>query len=417
MTQRLYHQDAYLREFEATVTAVRAADGGPAVALDRTAFSPTAGGQPCDRGQLAGRRVLDVREEDDEIWHVLEASGALQDGDRVHGRIDWERRFDHMQQHTGQHILSQAFLQTRGVQTIAVHMGQTCTLDLATADLTASDVESAERLANAVVLENRPVLIREVEPEEAEAMGLRRPPTPRARIRVVEVEGFDRSACGGTHVRTTCGVGPITVRGWERYKGGVRVEFLCGWRVLRDYHGSRGVLRDLVGQLTTGEADLPSAVARLRERLRGLERDLTDARARLLEAEADRLIGETGDPHLAAVRAPEERVGLPEPRVVGAVLAGRPIEDLRGLARALIARARCVAILAADPDRRLLVARSPGLGLDATAILRDALAGFGGRGGGKPEAAEGAAPDAPSAAALVDAARAAARRHLEARRA
>jgi alanyl-tRNA synthetase len=190
-------------------------------------------------------------------------------------------------------------------------------------------------------------------------------------------------------------VGSIVIRGWERYKGGVRVEFLCGWRALRDYRWTRALVRSLAAHLTTGEGELEAAVARLRERTRDLERDLAEARNRLLDLEAAEMIA------TAAERSP---------LIVAAVFTGRPADEVRALARAVTARAESVVIFAAEPDRRLLVARSPGIALDAAAILREALGQFDGRGGGKPDAAEGVAASAPSAAALVDAARAAVHR-------
>ncbi len=401
MTRRLYHVDAYQTDFEAVVTGIHGPDtGGPAVALGETAFYPASGGQPCDWGSLDGRRVRDVREDDGEIWHVLDAADGPDVGVRLRGVIDWERRFDHMQQHTGQHILSQAFLQAVGAQTISVHMDRTCTLDLQLSGLTDEQSVAVERLANGIVMENRSVLIREVDADGAAALGLRRPPKQTGRLRIVEVEGFDRSACGGTHVRASGEVGPIVIRGWERYKGGLRVQFLCGWRTLGDYRRTRGLVGGLAAQLTIGEGELDGAVARLRERARDLERELSEARGRLLEREAGDLI--------AAAAASGSA-----PLVVAAVFTGRAAEELRALARAVTARAGALVLFAADPDRRLLVARSPGLSLDAATILRDALVAFGGRGGGKPESAEGVAASAPSASALVDAARAAAETALQ----
>jgi alanyl-tRNA synthetase len=406
MVRKLYHSDAYRREFDSTVTAVRVgSDGVVFVALEETAFYPAAGGQPADTGRLDGIEVADVQEEEGEVWHRLgtaagsgtEAAGsAPRIGMRMRGVINWERRFDHMQQHTGQHILSQAFLRTLGAQTTSVHMGQTCTLDVSVPSVTEDQAAQVERLANTIVMEHWPVIIREVEPDEAAALGLRRPPRQTGRLRIVEVEGFDRSACGGTHVRATGEVGPVVIHGWERYKGGLRVEFLCGWRVLRDYHKTRRLVRGLAGQLTTGEDELDAAVARLRDRTRDLERELTDTRSRLLDLEAAEMIA-----------AATER----SPLIVSAVFTGRPADELRGLARAVTARAEALILFAAEPDCRLLVARSPGIGLDAAAILREALSPFGGRGGGKPEAAEGVAASAPSGAALVAAARAAVGRH------
>jgi len=401
VTVRLYHRDAYLRAFEANVIAVRGGDaGGPGIALAETAFYPEAGGQPPDWGEVGGLAVRDVRDEDGTIWHhVPDAATLPSPGARVTGAIDWERRFDHMQQHTGQHILSQAFLQTTGAQTLSVHMVKTCTIDIDASSLEAGALVRAEELANTVIMENRPVTTREVDLDGAVALGLRRPPKQTGLIRVVEVEGFDRSACGGTHVRATGEVGPISVREAERYKGGLRVEFLCGWRALHDARRARGVVRDLAGQFTVGEAELSDAVARLRDRAREGERALAEARLALVQ-------------HEAAAMLPAAPEAAGSATVIAVVFADRPMDELRALARAVTGQRAAVVIFATDPDRRVLVARSPSVAADAASILREALAGFNGRGGGRPDAAEGIAAGAPSARAVVDAAAAIAGRHL-----
>lgn len=403
MTKKLFHNNAYLREFDAQVSAVAPAlrdSEAPAIALTETAFYPTSGGQPFDRGTLDGRSVIDVREEAGVIWHVLETSASAPTlGDRVRGVIDWDRRFDHMQQHTGQHILSAAFLQALDAHTVAVHMGASCTLDLSGGPRGDDDVARVEDLANAVVMENRAVTTREVDPDEVEALGLRRLPKHTGRIRVVEVAGFDRSACGGTHVSATGEIGQIVVRGWERHKGGTRVEFLCGWRALRDVRRRHALVRDLAAEFSVGEPDLTDTVRRLREHARDLERDLAEARGRLLAQEAHELTAALGTD-----RAAPRPAG--SPAIIAAAFAGRAIDELRALARLVTAQTDCLAIFATDPDRRILIARSPAVGIDASAVLRETLAPFGGRGGGKPEAAEGMAAAAPSASALIEAARA-----------
>ncbi len=406
MTRKLYHQDSYQREFTAEVTAVRDANGRLAVALSQTAFYPAAGGQPCDVGRLGRFQVTDVREDDGEVWHVLDGGPTPGAAERLDGAIDWDRRFDHMQQHTGQHILSQAFLRVLDGQTASVHMGTSCTIDLALPGLDAGGAARAEDLANTIVMEDRPVAIREVDVEQVAELGLRRPPKVPGLIRVVEVTDFDRSACGGTHVRSTAEVGPILIRGWERYKGGVRIDFLCGWRALRDSRARVTLVRDLAGSFSVGEQELRDTVTRLRERARDLERDLTEVRARLLGYEAVELV--------AAAR---HAAGSSDPPIVAVAFSGRPVEELRLLARTVTAQDRAIAIFATDPDRRVIVARSAGVAVDASAILREALSAFNGRGGGRPEAAEGMAASAPSASALVEAARDAARRHLDAARA
>ncbi|MDR7418782.1 MAG: alanyl-tRNA editing protein [Armatimonadota bacterium] len=401
MTRKLYHLDSYRRDVTSVVTGVRTGPGGVAVALEETVFYAVAGGQPADRGELAGRAVLDVIEEDGVIWHMLGDADPPAVGERVRGTIDWERRYDHMQQHTGQHILSQAFLQALDAATVSVHIERSCTIDLSVPSLDAAGAAKAERLANAIVFENRPVIVREVDDAEARSLGLRRPPKQTGLIRVVEVSGFDRSACGGTHVRASGEVGLIVLRGWERYKGGVRVQFLCGWRALADYRQARATLREITAHLSTGDADAADAVARLLARTREVERELETARAALLDREAQDLI--------ATRESLGDRAG--PPWLVARALVNRAFGDARGLARALTRGPGVIVILAAEPERRLIVARSADVALDASTVVREAVGRLGGRGGGRPEAAEGAAGDA-SAEALVDAARAAALRML-----
>lgn len=399
MVVRIFHADAYTREFTSVVTGVRRLDSGLiALALAETAFYPAAGGQPADQGRLDALEVTDVLEEDGEIWHIVQPPAhGYAEGLYVAGFLNWERRFDHMQQHTGQHILSAAFQQACGAETLSVHIGATCTLDLDLSLLDEEAIARVEDLANTIVTENRVVTAREVEIEEAVAMGLRRPPRQDARIRVVEVAGFDRSACGGTHVRATGEIGAIALLRHERHKGGVRVGFQCGWRALRHYRWMRGLITSIAAEFTVGEPDLTDAIKRLQGRAREMERALETTRQELLRYEARELLARA-----TFLGVPSGAGGI---RVVAAAFDGRAIEDLRALARTLTAQADCVAILATDPGRRLLVARGPAVAVDAAAVLRETVAVFGGRGGGKTEAAEGAAPGAPSAVALVEAAR------------
>src|SRR6476646_6326639 len=231
MTKRLYYTDPLLTAFDATVVSNEIEDGRSVVVLDQTAFYPSSGGQPFDTGQLDGTRVVDVVDrEDGTIAHVVEKS--LAPGTVVHGDIDWPRRFDHMQQHTGQHVLSAAFDRLSGVKTVSFHLGaDVSTIDLAR-EVTPKEIAAAEDEANRIVWEDRPVTIRYATAEEAAALPLRKEPVRTGTLRLIDVEGFDLSACGGTHVSRTGAVGLIAVTAWERFKGGHRLEFACGRRVL-----------------------------------------------------------------------------------------------------------------------------------------------------------------------------------------
>lgn len=385
MTVRLYHADSYVTEFEAAIVEVRPHGDSFGIVLDRTAFYPTSGGQPHDTGTLNDVRVVDVIEDgEDGVLHIV----AHRVEGQVTGTIDWPRRLDHMQQHTGQHILSQAFLAAYKAQTRAVHLGaDVSTLDLDLTELTADAAAHAEDLANRLVLDDRPVIIREVDESELAGLGLRRPAKKRGRIRVVEVEGFDRSACGGTHVRRTGEIGLIKIRRWERFKGGVRVEFLCGWRGVADYRWKNALVLDLAGRFSVKDQEVIEAVERQGAQLRERDRQITELRDRVIDLEAQR--------RLAEVRG--------TPRVVAEVIAGWTPEMISALAGRLIAATCTVAVLGTD-DGRLVIARSADLDLDAASLLRRVVERLGGRGGGRPAYAQGAVPPAQIAAA-VDAAR------------
>src|SRR5436190_18700887 len=222
-TERLYFADPYLTRFSARVVAREQRNQRPAVALDQSAFYPEGGGQPADAGTLGGAAVLDVQIEDGVIWHMLDQ--AL-DADTVQGAINWERRFDHMQQHHGQHLLSAAFERLYGLRTVSFHLGSAAsTIDLAATELTPTQAAAAEELTNQVIWEDRPILARFVSAEERAQLPLRKPPSVAGPVRVVSVPDFDHSACGGTHPRATGGVGLLDLRRWERRGDVMRVEF------------------------------------------------------------------------------------------------------------------------------------------------------------------------------------------------
>lgn len=384
--ERLYFDDPYLQTFSATVTQQREVDGRIAVALDRSAFYPEGGGQPGDRGTLDGVAVLDTQSDvGDEIWHMLAA--PIQ-GREVRGQIDWSRRFDFMQQHHGQHLLSAACEQQLDARTVAVHLGaEVCTVDLAHPGLTAEQIAEIETLTNQMIWANATVLARFVTPEELSTLSLRKSPQAYDRIRIVSAGDFDHSPCGGTHPRQTGEVGSVVIRRWERYKGGVRVEFICGGRVLRDFRLKNRVLSTLATELHVGQADLPEALARLRVAEERQRKALEQAEARLLEVDARALLVDA------------ERIGGAP--VVVATYTDRTLDQLRLLAR-FIAEAGGVALLGvqtgAAPDgagakAQLVFARAVALSYDMGALLKTAAAVVGGRGGGRPEAAQGGGPD------------------------
>src|SRR5512140_277536 len=280
MANRLYYQDPQRLEFDATVTGVMRLDGRPAAALDATAFYPTSGGQPFDTGTLGDGRVVDVVESDTgEIWHVLDRE--IEAGRSVRGVVDRDRRLDHMQQHTGQHILSAAFDHLHHARTVGFHLGAlVSTVDLAI-DLPADAIAAAEAEANRIVWEDRPVAIRFVTSEEAAALPLRKVPERGGTLRLIDVESYDLSACGGTHVGRTGAVGLIAVRSAERLRGGTRIEFVCGGRALRSFHLYRDAVAGCIRHVSVAPEELPAAIERLQAESKDQRKIVRDLKERL----------------------------------------------------------------------------------------------------------------------------------------
>jgi alanyl-tRNA synthetase len=382
MTDRLYYTDAYLREFDASILEViKTADGGTAAILDRTAFYPTSGGQPFDTGTLGNSRVVDVVDRDDGVvLHVID--GTVTPG-VAHGRIDWDRRFEHMQQHTGQHVLSAAFERTCQARTVSFHLGSaSATIDLAQ-EVSPVLIAAAELFANQVVWEDRPVSIRFVDESEAATMPLRKEPRRSGKLRIVEVEGFDLSACGGTHVLRTGAIGNISVGSFERVRGGTRIEFRCGIRTLHSYRLLRDTAAASARLLSTGVEELAAAT----ERLQG---ENNDGRRRIKQLQ-ERLAGHEAN---ALADRPENR----EARAVIEALDGWDANGLKAVAAGIAGRPGYVAILASVSEPvAVVVARAPDCALDAVAIVKALTAKFAGRGGGRPELAQGGGLNAPAA--------------------
>ncbi|HSD25913.1 MAG TPA: alanyl-tRNA editing protein [Vicinamibacteria bacterium] len=379
MTDRLYHPDPYLLEFDAAVVARREHEARPAVVLDRTAFYAESGGQPWDTGTLGDARVVAVFEDGPDVLHVLDRPLA---GERVHGRVDADRRRDHMQQHHGQHLLSKAFVEVARAETVAFHLGsEVTTIDL---DRLVGDEQarSAERRANEVAWEARPVRVSMLTAAQARAEGLEPPEGVGAGVRVVEAEGFDRQPCGGTHPRTTAEVGVIVVTTLERYKGGTRVSFVCGHRALAAVARQLGVLNRLVSTLSAPLEDLVAAAQKAKDDLVESARRAKALLERALEGEARRLLAEArGDGPAPTPDAPS---------LVVAAFDGWSPNDLRVLATRLVALAPCVALLASRSDKAHLVfGQSEGLPHDVPSLLKAAVERLGGKGGGRGNVAQG----------------------------
>ena len=390
MTERLYYGDPYLTRFAARVQESLEWEGRPAVLLDRTAFYPTGGGQPTDTGVLRatdgstgpdGVGVIEVleRPEDGEVLHVL---AQPLDAQEVEGELDWQRRFDLMQQHTGQHILSAVALDVLKANTVGFHLSDDyATIDLDRAPLSDEDLTKVEDLANAAVFEDRQAVARFVPDEEVPSLPLRKALVHEGPVRVVEIPDLDCSACGGTHVRRTGEVGLIKITRSERRGDETRIEFLCGRRALADYRAKNALLMNLAREYTVGHWEVADLVGRLAGELKESRRELRQVRDALLDSEAAVLWHES----TAAGAA----------RIVHAHLPGRAPDDLKHLAQRLVEHPRTAVLLASGEEGQkgfFTFARSDDLDVHMGALVREACQVIGGGGGGRPEFAQGGGP-------------------------
>ena len=369
-TERLYYNDPHLLEFDAhLVETIPMGNDRYGAVLDRTAFYPTSGGQPNDLGTLNGMPVLDVYDDEPNNLVVHVTGSPIADA-KVHGIIDRDRRRDHMQQHSGQHVLSQAFVELFNWPTVSFHLGVlNSTIDLPVETISREQLSQAETLANRIVEENRSVAVCYVAAENIAQVGLRKPTERSGDIRIIDISGFDKSACGGTHVRMTGEIGPVLITRTERAKKQTRVEFLCGGRVLRYARDASRVL-DSVSQ-TISSPPLESATA-----VKSIWQDLQDSRKRIDELETKLIAAEAADFPIEG--------GL----AVG-VFKGRGIEKLKLMAQKICVRPGIVALLVDESDQvRIVFARSAEVTTDVAALLKKTLEKFGGKGGGKPNLAQ-----------------------------
>ena len=395
MTERLYYADSFLKRFTAHVTDIREASRADGVsvwqvALDRTAFYATSGGQPCDIGTLTaispGGAVLEAEiesvEEDEQgtVWHYT--GKPVTAGTHVTGTIDWSRRMDHMQQHSGQHLLSAVFARELQAPTVSFHLGDAVsTIDLATGPIAHHSLERVERIVNELIAEDRAVAVKTVERAEAEAMladgKLHKLPSREGRIRLIEIADYDLNACGGTHVRSTGQIGGLMIRGTEKVSRGVRVEFVCGQRAVAAARHDYSVLSQAAAELSIGRDDVPAAIERMKQ-----ER-------KLLDKERQRLRNEVASYHAVRLVVEEQiKGGL---RLVVRDYDDRDAEYVRQLALNLTASVpRTVALLSSEEmwPARLVLAKSGDVNLHCGELLREAVERYGLRGGGSAEIAQ-----------------------------
>ncbi|MBB4826626.1 alanyl-tRNA synthetase [Sporosarcina luteola] len=373
--ERLYYQDAYLKEFNANI--VRLAEDGngrPYVVLSNTAFYPTGGGQPHDMGTIHGIPVVDVEEVDGEIQHYLAKS--MEPVDQVAGIIDWNRRFDHMQQHAGQHILTASFVELFGFPTVSFHLGkELVSIDLDIEEVSEEQLRAAERLANEILLENRPIETKWVTEEELEQYALRKQLAVTDEIRLVIIPDFDYNGCGGTHPKSTGEVGLISIIGTEKQKRKTRVHFVCGGRVLEQLHKKNVELREASKLLSAPENGVSEAIEKLLSSHHVLEKSLEEANETLLAVEAK---------ELAACKA--------EIGVIKAAFTNRTIQELQKLARLIVQEDEAaIVFLVAKNDTKLqfVAARGAAVSASMKEVSADILPLLNGKGGGNDAFVQG----------------------------
>jgi alanyl-tRNA synthetase len=392
MSTRLYYTNAYQTEFTARVAAITSVNGRPAVILDQSCFYPTSGGQPNDTGVLGGKTVLDVTVDDQgEVLHILaDPLAPEQIGQMIQGQIDWPRRYDHTQQHSGQHLLSQLFYQRFGFETVAVHFGAVeSTLDLETPEVTPAQIDAIEIAAMQLVYAALPIQAYFVSDQELATIPLRRAPKVTGTIRIVEIDGFDYSACGGTHCRTTAEIGPIKLTRMERRRGQVRITFLCGTRAWQDYRLKHQLITAAATLFSNEIAQVPALVERNLSQLKELQQQIDVLQEEALRAEAIQLF--TTAPVINGYR------------LLTYLFTDREVNLVKRLAAQLQQQQGAICLLGVvQADKATLIfARTADVNLHIGNLLRDLLREIGGKGGGREDFAQGGGITAEQAATLL----------------
>lgn len=401
MTERLYYADSFLTDFDAVVTEIQelSRNGGKSlwrVALDRSAFYPTSGGQPHDTGHLLATArsgaelaaaIVGVEEDEaGQVWHHTEK--PLSAGTHVHGAVDAARRIDHIQQHSGQHVLSAAFARVGQASTVSFHLGETIsTIDLAVDGLVGSTLREVEELANQVIAEDRPVTVTTVSRQQAQdwlaAGELRKLPPREGDLRIIDIADFDRNACGGTHVRSTGQIGGLHLRGTEKVRQGVRVEFVCGLRAMRAVREDFRLLGEAGRLLAVGFAEIPEAIEHMQSRAKQAAKQALAQAEDLIAHRAAKLVREVPVENGCRIvwmkLSPEEYSSAAQAKLLASKLVA--------------AEERAVAIFAWQSTEgggaTVIFARSAGLPFDCGTLLREVLTSRGGRGGGSKDMAQG----------------------------
>lgn len=375
MTERLYYTDSHILDFNASVLDIVNRDGKYFVRLDRTAFYPTSGGQLFDTGYLSTDKIFEVVEESGDIYHVLLKEPAFSNGDKIIGRIDWTRRRDNMQKHTGQHMLSQAFIQVCQAETISARLGEEdSTIDLNCESIGQSEIERAEELANQIIFEDRSVAIEFVSQDELNNLPLRKiPDRQEGKYRIIVIEDYDWSACGGTHCRSTGSVGIIKITGQEKIRGNIRLHFLTGLSALFDYRWRFDQIETLAKVFTRHGKETLEAVQNLIEENKRLRRQSAELRKELLPAQAEKWYQNARE--------------IGGQKVIALDLTGDDFKEVKETVVAIISKFPVLVL--AGCDDKIMIGASSDISLSASDIIDKISTSLGGKGGGSPQLAQG----------------------------
>lgn len=369
-TKRLYFDDPYQVEFKAKVVQREAHDDRPALVLDQSCFYPESGGQPSDKGTINGINVISVLEEGERIIHLLEEDVSEEE---IKGKIDWPTRFDYMQQHSGQHLLSQSFYELLEGETLSFHLGdESSTVEIDIREIHEEELENVEKRANEVVFQDREIKVYFVPEEKIREIPLRKPPQKKGLIRVVEVSDFDYSACGGTHCRRTGEIGIVKILKSERIRNNLRFDFLCGHRALKDYSWKNRILRQLAGQFTVSEQEIYSSVEKIVSDSKSQKKRLRKIQQRIAQYEAQEIIGKA------------------EEQIIKDILKERTVEEAKFLALNIIRRDEFVVLYALKREKtgHLILAASENLNLDLRELVPLLSPLIKGKGGGSSSLVE-----------------------------
>lgn len=378
MTVKQYYQDAYMKSIQTSIQEQQQDESGWYVVLEQTAFYPTGGGQPYDTGTLKDKLVINVEEVNGEIRHYIEEPFGDISG-TFEGQIDWERRFDHMQQHAGQHILSAAFAEAFQYETISFHLGKEfLTIDLDVSDINESDALQAEALANRIIRESRPIETKWITEAELSDYPLRKQPTVTDNIRLVIIPDFDYNGCGGTHPRSTSEVGAIKILDWEKHKGHIRLQFVCGDRVLNHFHRKHGLLKELTGVLQAPEENMVPTIERILTKQKEQEKAIEGLKEVLLTYEAEGLLGEgTSQEGFTLIKK---------------AYSDRSIQELQKIAQHIVAkREETIVLLVVQNDQKLqlVAAKGSSPSVNLREVAQKVFPLINGKGGGKESFVQG----------------------------